>query len=278
MKNKINDLHYGNTTYKEMTNFNPVRNWAPCEELLSQYKNSDYAVIILNTPINFNQHFILNLWNQAKVRITVDGGTKKWFQWLTSHEREFKEALHPDLITGDMDSLPKDVLNYFEKRNSKIVVTPDQDETDFTKALRELKTHCNMENLQIDTVYALADTSGRFDQIMANINTLYKSRDILKNVKIYQVASSSLTWLLSKGQHSISIPATLRKNQEWCALIPVGSPCVVSSTGLKWNLVNTKLEFGFLVSTSNTYDGSPEITVETDGPIVWSMGIETLLS
>lgn len=83
------------------------------------------------------------------MRITVDGGTKKWLQWLTNNEFEFKEVLNPDLITGDMDSLSKDVLNYFEKGNTKIIVTPNQDETDFTKALRELKTYSNKENLQV---------------------------------------------------------------------------------------------------------------------------------
>lgn len=86
------------------------------------------------------------------MRITVDGGTKKWLQWLTNNECEFKEVLYPDLITGDMDSLSKDVLNYFKKGNTKIIVTPNQDETDYTKSLRELKIHCNAEKLQVQYV------------------------------------------------------------------------------------------------------------------------------
>ncbi|KAJ8917172.1 hypothetical protein NQ315_012664 [Exocentrus adspersus] len=262
-----------------MNSFPVVQHWSPCEEFFTQYKKKDYAVLILNTPINFNfnQHFIIDLWNHAKVRVTVDGGTKKWLRWLTGNEREFKEVLQPDLITGDMDSLPKEVLGCFQNGGTKIIVTPDQDETDYTKALRELKLHCNSENVHVDTIYVLADTCGRFDQIMANINTLYKSRDILTDTKVYQVASTSITWLLSKGRHSISVPVVLRDSQEWCALIPIGGPCVVTSTGLKWNLDNRKLEFGVLVSTSNTYDGSPVVTIETDAPLVWSMGIQTLL-
>lgn len=89
---------------------------------------------------------------------------------------------------------------------------------------------------QIDTVFVLGDTSGRFDQIIANINTLYKASKFMPNTNIYQIASNSITFLLPPGTHTIGIPLNLREKQEWCALIPLGAPCIASSTGLKWNL------------------------------------------
>ncbi|CAG9815449.1 unnamed protein product [Phaedon cochleariae] len=258
---------------------NKTMTWSPCEELTTEFTRNHYGIIILNSPINFSFHqeFVIRMWRQAKVRVTVDGGTDRWQHWLTMNEHEFKDVPNPDLITGDMDSLSKEVLNHFTDCGTKVVVTPDQNETDYVKALVELNKYCCSENIELDTVYVLADTCGRFDQIMANINALFRSRDILKGIRIYQIASTSLTWLLDEGFHSISIPEGLVSNRDWCALIPIGGPCQVSTTGLKWDLDNTKLEFGDLVSTSNTYGGPSVITVKTNSPVIWSMSIDSLL-
>lgn len=89
---------------------------------------------------------------------------------------------------------------------------------------------------QVDAVYVIADTSGRFDQVIANINTLYKANSIIPGIKVFQLSKESLTWLLNNGCHSIEIPEILRESEEWCALMPIGNPCQVTTKGLKWNL------------------------------------------
>jgi len=38
-------------------------------------------------------------------------------------------------------------------------------------------------------------------------------------------------------------------------------------------LANGSLEFGQMISTSNQFDGSPTVTVDTDTPLLWSMGL-----
>lgn len=82
-----------------------------------------------------------------------------------------------------------------------------------------------------------AETSGRFDQILANINTMFKAKEIIPHADVMLLSSNSLTWILNEGViHKINIPKKLLDKKEWCALIPVGRPCVVTSTGLKWNL------------------------------------------
>lgn len=87
----------------------------------------------------------------AQVRVTVDGGTEKWFQWVEKNENKLENVLFPDMITGDMDSLPKDVLHYFTSKNNdiKVVFTPDQDETDFSKALTELSSYCVNKSIKV---------------------------------------------------------------------------------------------------------------------------------
>lgn len=82
----------------------------------------------------------------------------------------------------------------------------------------------------------MVDTYGRFDQIIANINTLFKALHICPNMHVYSLAKDSLTWVLTAGQHQIIIPEELRRSKDWCALIPIGSKSVVTTRGLKWNL------------------------------------------
>lgn len=40
-------------------------------------------------------------------------------------------------------------------------------------------------------------------------------------------------------------------------------------------LGNTTMQFGGLISTSNTYENS-KVTVNTDTSVIWTMGIESL--
>ncbi|KAL1517164.1 hypothetical protein ABEB36_000963 [Hypothenemus hampei] len=253
--------------------------WTPCEDIFENFRSKNYVIVVLNCNINLNvdHRHLLNLWAHAKLRVTVDGGTRRWLNWLQAHQCEDSLVFAPDLITGDFDSLSSEVLEYFQKRNSKIVKTPSQEETDFTKALREIQKHCDEECIQVDAVFVLGDTSGRFDQIIANINSLYKALNFMKNTIIYQIANNSITFLLEPGSHTISIPKHLREHQEWCALLPLGAPCTATSTGLKWNLDKTLLSFGGMVSSSNTYNGDPFVTIDSEGFITWSMGIESIL-
>lgn len=256
--------------------------WEPLK-LFDKSSSDKYAVIILNQPILFSPNIMLPIWKQAEMTITVDGGTDRWFNYLSSINNmngiTTKTNLIPKLIVGDLDSVSKNVVDKYEKLGVKIIKTPNQNLTDYSKALLELSSECKKNNKLINAVYTFVETSGRFDHIMGIINTLYKSDKFINETEtIINVASNSLIWLLKPGTHVIKIPEVLYNTNSWVGLIPFESKRnTVSTAGLKWNLDNSELEFGGMVSTSNTYDGSPEVIVTTDTKIIWSMGIEALV-
>ncbi|KAF5272490.1 hypothetical protein FQA39_LY18793 [Lamprigera yunnana] len=121
------------------------------------------------------------------LRVTVDGGTNQWLSWIKWNYCEEEVTNTPDLITGDMDSVSKESLDYFTRRNKslKIIETPDQNETDFTKALREVHSYSTCNQVQIDNIVVVVDSSGRFDQILANIQTLFKADEIVPNINVF---------------------------------------------------------------------------------------------
>jgi thiamine pyrophosphokinase len=55
----------------------------------------------------------------------------------------------PELITGDMDSIQQNILTYFTSKGAEVILTPDQNETDFTKALIHIQRYITSKNLQV---------------------------------------------------------------------------------------------------------------------------------
>lgn len=82
---------------------------------------------------------------------------------------------------------------------------------------------------------ALCDSSGRLDQIMANLETLYHAQGIL-DVPVVSLASDSATWVLAPGKHLIRVKQEYIEQKFWCGLIPLSGSTVVTTEGLKWNL------------------------------------------
>uniref|UniRef100_A0A3B3XM79 Thiamin pyrophosphokinase thiamin-binding domain-containing protein n=1 Tax=Poecilia mexicana TaxID=48701 RepID=A0A3B3XM79_9TELE len=147
---------------------------------------------------------------------------------------------------------------------------------------------CHSPSLSVLTSSFLPDyISGDFDSITPEVKAFYAD----KGCELIETADQDLTDYTKclvkmleeirrrklQGIHRLGVNTGLEG--EWCSLIPVGGPCQTVTTGLKWNLDNQVLQFGTLVSTSNTYEptapGSPRkpVTVTTDQPLLWSMGI-----
>lgn len=229
-----------------------------------------FSLVILNQPISIGKEIMTHLWNKSALRVTVDGGTDCWFEWLkNSSVGGIVNSGLPDLVTGDLDSIQSSTVAMLEEKSVPVVRTEDQDFTDFTKAIKSIK-----ETQTPGLIVVICEVSGRLDQILSQLNTLH-----LFEEPIVLLSSCSATWLLKPGSHEINVSSLMNKDNDilsrdrWLGLIPVGAPTIVTTSGLKWNLNNQEMKFGGMVSSSNTYSNDPIIKIRADQPLIWSMGI-----
>lgn len=99
--------------------------------------------------------------------------------------------------------------------------------------------------------------SGRIDHILSQINTLHKAANFLVGIDLYLLTKSSLSWLLPAGQHNIRIPDRFVAEQFWCSYVPVGNPCRVTTSGLKWDLGRSDNSINLFVSKYRNQTENP---------------------
>lgn len=230
-----------------------------------------YALVILNQSL---PKFTPLLWKHAKVHICADGGANRVFDELPGmfpHEEpsEIRKRYKPYAIKGDMDSIRTDVLDYYRGLGTKIIdESQDQDTTDLNKCVTYIRDSLNLEhpNLCILVTGALG---GRFDHEMGNINVIC----CFPSTRIILLSDDSLIQLLpSKHHHKIHIHSSVEGPH--CGLIPIGMVAGrTSTTGLQWNLDNTEMRFGGLVSTSNIVKENI-VTVQSDSDLLWTISIK----
>ncbi|CAF3600404.1 unnamed protein product [Rotaria socialis] len=233
------------------------------------YFPSSYGIIILDhSKSSINKWLTEPVWSRAIICACADGGSNELREFTLEREKERLGRFTPDFISGDFDSISSDTKQFYEQKfNVPLVVTGDQDATDFTKCLQELQKRINHESLK--HIYVFCTFGGRFDQAMSIINTLYLYPDL----HIFLISDCDITFLLKPGLnliHQIRSPMC----GKYCSLIPFNGPLKVVTSGLQWNL-NEQMELNFttLISTSNAYieDEDDFVTISTHQSLIWSM-------
>ncbi|XP_073143261.1 thiamine pyrophosphokinase 1-like isoform X2 [Henckelia pumila] len=109
---------------------------------------------------------------------------------------------------------------------------------------------------------------GRFDHEVGNINVICH----FSSTRIVLLSDDCLIQLLPHSHHhEIHIQPSVEGPH--CGLVPIGAPSKsTSTTGLEWNLTNTEMRFGVLISTSNIVK-EDVITVRSDSNLLWTISI-----
>ncbi|KAH7307655.1 hypothetical protein KP509_22G071100 [Ceratopteris richardii] len=235
-----------------------------------------YVLLILNHDLPV---LTLFLWNKASLRICADGGANQIYDSLPNlfpneNPATVRERYKPDIIKGDLDSIRPEVKEFYSALGTEILCdADDQDSTDFQKCVKHVMGNIHEVGNGHMKLLVLGGLSGRLDHVFANVNTLY----LFPKVQMVLLNDENMAFLLPRGyKHEIRIDSSLEGPH--CGLIPLGEPSsCTTTTGLKWNLTNSSMKFGGLISTSNR-PVADHITVQSDTDLIWTVTLHSLQS
>lgn len=99
----------------------------------SRYKQNNCGRKVKQYQFKNDHHLVLKF--TAKFRCLVDGGANRWLNFLEKYH-QLGKLRNPDLMTGDFDSITDRAMTFFKQISTvRIIDTPSQNHTDFTKSL-----------------------------------------------------------------------------------------------------------------------------------------------
>lgn len=168
-----------------------------------------------------------------------------------------------------MDSIGREVKEYYSNLGTEIVdESHNQDTTDLHKCIAFITENSPVLAKSNLCILILGALGGRFDHEMGNINALH----LFPNVRIVLLSDDCLIFLLPRTHtHDIHIERSVEGPH--CGLIPIGAPSTsTTTTGLQWNLDNTSMSYGGLISTSNIVE-EDKVTVTSDSDLIWTISL-----
>lgn len=176
--------------------------------------------------------WIRPLFPQASFIIAADGGTRHLFALRQP----------PDVVIGDMDSVPPEALAWLQATSARQITHPAaKDETDLELALR----------LALDyegPIWVFGALGGRLDQTLANI--LLLAHPALHGRVVRLVNEYERAWLVADETQVHGRAGDL------VSLIPLDGDVTIKTTkGLEWPLRDEVLAFGPARGVSNVMTG-----------------------
>lgn len=135
----------------------------------------------------------------------------------------------PDMIVGDLDSAPPEVLEQYHE-TLRLTVPRDKDQTDLEIALEAIQPATR------DQVVLIGAFGGRVDHLLGNLYLLTRYPK-----RVRAVSRREEIWSID-DQESLTVSV----GQE-LSLLPLGGPVIgVTTRGLKWELNGKTLDKSFL--------------------------------
>lgn len=183
---------------------------------------------------NINSDFALDFMGKQKIDfiIAVDGGL--------AFTR--KHGIRPDLIVGDFDSVPKEIIDQYRKENRVPVreYNPVKDATDTQIALEKALEEGS------DRIWILGATGTRLDHVLGNIYILRQAHR--QGKEAYLVDEHNRISLVSSA-------LILKKDEQYgkyVSFLPLGDRAEgVNLEGFKYPLVNALLTNDNSLGVSN---------------------------
>uniref|UniRef100_A0A0K0EYV9 Thiamine diphosphokinase n=1 Tax=Strongyloides venezuelensis TaxID=75913 RepID=A0A0K0EYV9_STRVS len=222
------------------------------------------VVVWLNSPISEKSDIKLysHIWNKAMLRYCTDGSSN-----LVAEYQEKYSLKDPNFIIGDFDSISDYSKQYF-KDKSQFVHTPNQDYTDFSKTLEQITLNPLFPSIK--NIIVLGGLTGRFDHVLASLNSLITFQASLfeGKIKTYLIDENNLITVTSSLNTTVEIVPNINILTGKCGYIPImQKKTVVTTNGYKWDLENEEIFFGGIISTSNEIEKN-RISIKTNQPVI----------
>lgn len=273
--------------------------WYPGDIILgSAREHKGYGLVVLNQPLKLTISFYSRIWKNSIYHVGADGGANRLFD-LSPGSSEPCRSL--DTIIGDLDSLRPEVEKFWLDAGTEIIHDSDQYSTDFTKAVRYLKTFQVPKDAElttsksesrravtqrvkdgpkIDDVVCLGGLGGRVDQGMSTLHHLYmfQKEPGYPSGRIFLLSNESITFVLQAGKHRIQVRAgtsTLGLGKH-VGIIPLKEPSIITTEGLEWDVKDWPTEYGGQMSTSN-HVREDWVTIKTSKDVLFTIDLDISL-